>query len=305
MDLDAKALRMVLTLASQGNFRRAAEALHLSQPALSRSLASLEAALGVRLFDRGARGVTPTVFGRVLMDRGRNLVAGLADIRHELALLQGLGAGTLRVGAGMYPAEISVGTAIGRLAARHPGLRISLRAGPWREIHEALLANQLDIAVAELSPLEDEPGLTLDELPRHTAHFICRPGHPLLDATTLSLELVFSYPFVGPRLPLRIARAFATLPPGFALAEPGDSIVPPLHVESIALAKRIVAAGDAVAALPRALVAAELEAGSLAALSWRPDWLHTHYGFAYSRARSLSPATLTFMAEVRAVEAGL
>jgi DNA-binding transcriptional LysR family regulator len=305
MPLDARSLRNVLALASSGSYRRAAEALHLSQPALSRAVASLESELGVRLFDRGRRGVTATRFGELLVERGRSLIAGLDDIQREITLMRGLKVGELSVAAGLYPAEMSVGTAIGRLSARHPGLRIALRAAPWREVADAAAAGTVDVAVVELSPLENHARLALEPLPRHPALFVCRPGHPLLAETRLSIENVFAYPFVGPRLPPRIG---ATLRPATPTMKPdagGSDLVPPLHVESIALAKRIVAAGNAIAALPRVLVAAELASGSLAALDWRPTWLHTAYGFVYRRDRMLSPAALAFIDEVRAAEAAL
>jgi DNA-binding transcriptional LysR family regulator len=305
MHLDARSLRYVLTLATHRNFGRAAAALHVSQPALSRSLGSLEKLLGVRLFDRSRRGVTPTSFGQLLIDRGGTLVAGLDDIRHEIELMRGLQSGSLKVGAGLYPAEISVGTAIGQLSVRYPGLRISLHAAPWREVADAVAASQVDIAVVELSPLAGRPHLTLDPLPRHEALLVCRPDHPLLSENSLSTEKIFRYPFVGPSLPPRVAEPLMAAAELFRRDPLTGDLVPPLHVESIALAKRIVASGDAIAALPRVLVDAELAGRSLAALNWRPAWLHTNYGFVYRRDRTLSPAARAFIEEVRAVESRL
>jgi DNA-binding transcriptional LysR family regulator len=305
MNLDARSLRCVLALATHRNFGRAATALHLSQPALSRSLGALEQALGVRLFDRSRRGVTPTSFGQLLIDRGGALMAGLDDIRDEIEAMRGLQSGSLKIGAGLYPAEISVGTAIGSLSSRHPGLRISLRAAPWREVADAVATGQVDIAVVELSALAERAHLTLDPLPRHPALFVCRPGHPLLSERAPSIEKIFAYPFAGPTLPPRIAGPLMAAAEFFQRDPLTGDLVPALHVESIALAKRIVASGEGFAALPQALVAAELTEGSLAALAWRPPWLTTNYGFVYRRDRTLSPAAQAFIAEVRAIEAGL
>ncbi|MBM4221801.1 MAG: LysR family transcriptional regulator substrate-binding protein, partial [Gammaproteobacteria bacterium] len=109
-------------------------------------------------------------------------------------------------------------------------------------------------------------------------------------------------PFAGPALPPRIAGPLSSAAELFRRDPQTGDLVPPLHVESIALAKRIVASGDAVAALPRALVNDELADGSLAALAWRPPWLCTNYGFIYRRDRTLPPAALAFMSEVRMTE---
>lgn len=305
MNLDARSLRCVLALAAHRNFGRAAAALRISQPALSRNLGALEQGLGVRLFDRGRRGVMPTAYGQLLIERGAALMAGLDDIRHEIDMMRGLQTGALTIGSGLYPAEMSVGTAIGALSARHPGLRISLRAAPWREVAEAIASGQVDIAVVELSTLGGHKHLELDPLPRHPALFVCRPGHPLLAEPAPTLETVFRYPFAGPSLPSRIGAPLAGAAQLFRRDPQTDDLVPPLHVESIALAKRIVASSDAVAALPAALVAKELAARELAALAWRPAWLTTGYGFAYRRDRTLPPAALAFMTEVRRIEDSL
>jgi DNA-binding transcriptional LysR family regulator len=205
----------------------------------------------------------------------------------------------------LYPAELSVGTAIGRLSSRHAGLRISLLAAPWREVVDAAIAGHVDIAVVELSPLEGQPHLVLEPLPRHPAQVVCCPGHPLLAEPHLSPDKVFAYPFVGPRLPPRLGSTLRSLAPTMKLDASGIDLVPPLHVESIALAKRIVAAGNAIAALPFVLVKDELAAGTLAAVPWHPPWLHTGYGFVYRRDRTLSPAAIAFINEVRAAEAAL
>ncbi len=305
MPLDARNLRHVVTLAAHGNYRRAAAALHVSQPALSRSVASLETLLGVKLFDRNRRGVVPTPFGRLLVDRGSALLTGFDDIRHEIGLLNNLESGELSIGAGLYPAELSVGTAIGRLSARYPGLRITLRAEPWRQVADAVSRGALDLAVVESSALETDKNLMLEPLPQHQGAFVCRPGHPLLGMPNLTLDKVFRYPFVGPRLPARIGMPLHGLAHGFRPDPTGQDLIPSLHVESSALAKKVVIAGDAVAILPHALVVAELAAGKLAVLPWRPAWLHTRYGFVYRRDRTLSPSARAFIAEVKAIEATL
>jgi len=71
------------------NFARAAEALGLTQPTLSRSIAALERDLGVRLFERSHKGATPTVFGRVLLERGAIVLEREAEVRREIQLLAG------------------------------------------------------------------------------------------------------------------------------------------------------------------------------------------------------------------------
>jgi DNA-binding transcriptional LysR family regulator len=98
--LDLRLLHHALTLTRHRNFARAAEALHLTQPALSRSIAGLEAALGEKLFDRTRQGVAPTSFGQMLLARAQALVDDAAELERDFTLLRGLQIGELRVGAG-------------------------------------------------------------------------------------------------------------------------------------------------------------------------------------------------------------
>lgn len=303
--LELRLLHQALILARHRNFARAAKALHLTQPALSRSIASLEATLGERLFDRTRQGVEPTPFGRMLLQRAQPLVDDAAELERDFRLMRGLELGELRVGAGAYAAELSVGQAAGRLMGRHPQLRVELSSNDLRSLIAALLERRLDVAVIELSMLEDQPAVATEALPEHAGCFYCRAGHPLAQLAKPSLEQVLAYPYVGTRMPRRVARDFLELTRvGRVDADSGDYL-PPVKVDSIQLAKEVVLHSDAVGAAPLAMLAADIRSGRLLPLPLRANWLHTRYGFAYLRERQLSPAAQAFIAEVRTVESGL
>jgi DNA-binding transcriptional LysR family regulator len=157
--LDLRLIQHALTLARHKNYARAAAALHLSQPALSRSIAGLEATLGVKLFDRTRQGVAPTAFGERLLARGLSLVTDAAELERELKLMQGLKAGVLKVGAGLYPASLSVATAVGRLAARYPQLRMEMRTADWRAVMRSVPSSELDLGIVELSAADHDQRL--------------------------------------------------------------------------------------------------------------------------------------------------
>jgi len=303
--LDLRLLHQALILARHRNFARAAEALHLTQPALSRSIAGLEAALGERLFDRTRQGVEPTAFGRMLLARAEALVDDADELERDFRLMRGLQIGELHVGAGVYAAELSVGQAAGRLMGRHPHLRIDLTSADVRLLIAALLERRLDLAVVELSMLAGETAIATEALPEHAGCFFCRTGHPLLQIAQPSLEQVLAYPYVGTRMPQRVAGGFLQLARVGRIDAASGDYLPPVKVDSIQVAKEVVLQSDAVGAAPLALLAAEIRAGRLQPLPLRPDWLHTRYGFAYLRERQLAPAALAFMAEVRAVESGM
>ncbi len=300
--LDLTLIGHAQALARHGNYARAASELFMSQPTLSRHIAALEHQLGVRLFDRGRKRVEPTAFGRLLLDRAHAITADAAELVRELRLMQGLEVGELFVGAGIYPAELSLGRAVGRLTAKHPGLRVEVTTGDWRTIVETTLSTRLDLSVLELSVVEDEKRLTVEALPRHPAVFFTRPGHPLQSEAAPTIEHLSDFPFAGPKLAPRAAGVMSkVLKQGTTDPSSGDYI-PPLKMDSIRLAKDAVGVSNAVSLAPLASIAAELASGALAALSIKAPWLHTSYGFAYLTGRSLSPAALAFMERVRKVE---
>jgi DNA-binding transcriptional LysR family regulator len=303
--VDLTLLSHALTLAKHGTYARAAEALRISQPALSRQIAALEGSLGVRLFDRSRKGISPTAFGRVLLHRATFLVLEASDFERNVALLQELKDGELKVGAGVYPAELSLGTAVGRLAARHPGLRIDITAGDWRDAIEGVLAAVADLAVVELSVIKDDARLVLEPLPPHDGVFYCRPGHPLLAEKDLTVERVFDYPFAGPKLAPRVASLISRALKGKDVDPSTGDYLPSIKVDTLQLAKDAVAASNAFGIAPATAISSEVALGRLVTLPIRPSWLHTSYGFAWLKNRTLSPAALAFMAEVRTVEAEL
>src|SRR5262245_8321023 len=95
-------LEMMVAIDTHRSFNRAARALGISQPSLTRALQVLESEVGVRLFERGKTDCEPTEFGRIMLNRGRRILSEMAEARREIALLQGLETGEFRIGAASY-----------------------------------------------------------------------------------------------------------------------------------------------------------------------------------------------------------
>src|SRR5512134_103481 len=112
MALELRVMRHLLALDEHRNFARAARELGITQPALSRSIQALEASVGVRLFDRGRERVKPTDVGQLLLDLARPIVNESAEAERQLRHLVTAQTGQIRIGAGPYPADISIGRAV-------------------------------------------------------------------------------------------------------------------------------------------------------------------------------------------------
>jgi DNA-binding transcriptional LysR family regulator len=136
-----------LAVARARSFRRAADALHLSQPALSQHVRELEGALGAPLFDRLGRSVHLTEAGRILVEHATRLFATLADARHAIADLQGLERGALAIGASTTPGIYVLPAVLGGFRQRYPAIDVTVQLGNSAEIAGLVRRGELDLAV--------------------------------------------------------------------------------------------------------------------------------------------------------------
>jgi DNA-binding transcriptional LysR family regulator len=140
-------LEVFLAVARARSFRRAAEALHLSQPALSQHVRELEGDLSARLFDRLGRTVHLTEAGRILEDHATRLFATLTDARHAIADLQGLERGTLAIGASTTPGIYLLPGVLGVFRQRYPAIDVTLRLGNSEQVEALVRGGELDVGV--------------------------------------------------------------------------------------------------------------------------------------------------------------
>ena len=119
-------LHILMTVMQAGSMGKAAERLNTSQPAISRSIAELEHAFGVRLLDRHRQGIAPTEFGRALLDCGTAVFDDLRQGVKKIELLADPGAGEVRIGSTIYTGETFVTAVIERLSRRYPRILFHL-----------------------------------------------------------------------------------------------------------------------------------------------------------------------------------
>ena len=293
--MDLRQLRYVLALAESRNYLRAAEALHISQSALSRSIQSLEATLGVTLFDRDKRKVEPTEFGRLLIEHARKLDHAARDLDRDLALARGLDSGELRIGAGPYGGATLVAKTVGRLCAKHPNLRTTVVIGPWEELPDRLRAREIDLMVADFRNIRGKDEFELIELASHPAVVVCRPGHPLLSEAWPGIAAVFRYPLVGPRVPPEDVAAVLQFAPEEARAAILRRGFLAVTCDSTPVLKTVVQNSDAVCMVNVFMVADELRQGTLVALPAVEFGRRGAFGVAWLRSRTLSQPARAFL----------
>lgn len=294
---------IVRTLSEHRHFGRAAKALGVSQPSLTRSLKHLEDALGVRLFER-QDGVAPTLFGQVVIERGRVLLNGYEDLLREIALMKGLAIGELTVAAGPFPAAISAQKAMGQLAEDHPGLQLRLLTTDWVRVVEDILQGRADIGLADISEAAHRPELATEIVRDSRLYFYCRHGHPLSRQSSLTLEEVMSFPWVGPTAPSRMRSAMPAgeMPCGF-FDNVSNRLRPRVVVDTVSAARDIVLASNSLSVALPTLIQEELEKGLCVLLPIELPWMRLNYGFIWKKGRTHSPAGIELMRLVQMIEA--
>jgi DNA-binding transcriptional LysR family regulator len=305
--IEHRHLRHLLALAEHGNFSRAADALHITQPALSRSIQALEASVGALLFDRNRGGIEPTEIGLLLLRHAQSLDASERDLDRELRLCKGLDLGELRIGVGPYGGAALVGPVVGRLNRLHPKLRVRLTIAPWTELPERARARDVDVVVAELSELGALDDFASQPLSEHRANFVCRTDHPVTQQPALRLQDLYSYPLAGPRLPPAAAQALIDAAPREQRELLLRAGLLTIECDSATVLKVILTHSDALSMMPRFMVEAEVRAGELVVL---PDLgvdlgQRTRFGAAWLRHRSMSGAGHKFVELLRAHDAAL
>lgn len=296
-------LRQVVVLAEHGHFGRAAAALNISQPALTKSIQALEKALEVRLFDRRPGGVVLTKFGELVMEHSRTFVATELELMRDIRLLAGLEVGHLDVMLGPYPSVISAYRACGIVMGKHPGLHISLHVTNWREVTAAIVDTKAELGIAELTDAVLNEQLDTELVAQHRARIFCRPGHPLLRADRVTLPDLLSYPWAQTRIPPRLAAALPRAPVRAGrIDELTGDFVPAVELDVPMQLSSVLANTDVLAFGIFGMVERDLEEGRLAHLPAPEFDFRGSYGFIFRRNRSLSPAALAFMQAVRDVE---
>jgi len=120
-------LRSFIAVAEEGHLTRAAERLHVSQPAVSGQIKALEQELGVRLFERSASGMVLTVAGRELLASAQRVLTAAEELKQAARRLTGEVAGVLRIGTVSNPASIRLGDLLAAAVKRHPKLELELQ----------------------------------------------------------------------------------------------------------------------------------------------------------------------------------
>lgn len=261
--MDLRKLRHIIALFEEGSFVKAAERVHLTQPALSRSVQALEADLGLQLFDRTRDGVRATAAGRQFVERARAIERSLSVFQHDMRQLHTGVSGEVAFGVGPFPAFSALEPALQVITRDYPQLRLRVEIQNAPALAAQLKAERIEFFLADVRLLHHDAELRIIPAGVHPGLLCCRAGHPLAVASVVGRAELQSYGFVSVHLPPP-----ATLPPALLdLIKEVDGNRPQmLACDHVDLLKRLALRSDRLLLTTRAAVEDELEHGELVEL---------------------------------------
>lgn len=283
--LKTRQLVLLVELGRHGSILRAAQAASLTQPAASKLLADLEHALGVKLFERLPRGVSPTWYGEVMIRRAGAALAELDAAHQEVMELQSGMAGRVAVGAVLTPSTTLLPAAITLLKVLQPKVHVAVLVDTSKLLTQQLQSADLDLVIGRILDSEAAGKLNFEPLTDEPHSVVARVDHPLAGRTDLTLP--------------ELARQSWILPPGGSILRDRLTALflsagldqPHQTVETLSLpvATSLLSQSDMVTALPAELVRPYVDAGLLTTLHFDLGLRMDVYGIITRRGHQLSP----------------
>jgi DNA-binding transcriptional LysR family regulator len=291
MGLDIRSLRQVIAIRKHGSFARAADALGVSQPSLSKSVARLEDELKLKLFNRTAKGSSLTPIGELIIERADAVIAETRDLARDAALLAGGETGIVRIGCTTALTLPLLQPLVQRLAQRHPGLKVHAETAASARLLPLLDSRDLDVVFTGATPDPASTAYVVRSILEIPAVFVASPSHPLANERGISIPRLAQFKCAGSQSPgSNNARllGFESENLGWYTASHYELLLP------------LVLSGDTVLAAPTFVVQSYLEAREMVIVDvqWRYE---QKFHFATTRAASFSPVVREIAEHAKAI----
>lgn len=194
--MELRQLEHVLAVFETGTLTGAATRVGLTQQALSKSLYRLEESLGGKLFEREARGMSPTRLGDTVAEHAREVVASAGRLQSAASAEIGLERGKLVIGLSPIAATTAIGHRVVKFAQAHPNLRIDVEAGIDREFVAALHRGEIDLALSSQIGGEQD-SILVEQIGSEPWGVAGRCDHPLLSAAKTLKDIETSQWILG------------------------------------------------------------------------------------------------------------
>lgn len=294
--LKLRHLVLVVAVADQGSVLRAAEHLRLAQPAVTRSLREVEGLLGVELFTRGPRGMTPTMFGDAFVEHARAVLAELRRAGERISGLADGQVGTVTIGTLLAGSSVLLPRAIAALKRDRPGVTVIVQEATFDAQVPRLLDGEIDLILGRLNPIGDLRGLRQITLYGEPVRLVARRGHPARSVPGLGLADLLAYPWV---LPLEQTALRSELEQVFRAAglDPPGNLV---ECTSVLTVRTLVRDTDMIAALPELVARTDAD---IAPLPVPLETVRRQVGLTLPAHRAPTPSARLMLDHLRAAAA--
>ena len=241
-------LQAFIAVADLGSFSRAAERLHLTQPAVSKRVQALEAQLGMRLLDRVGKKVYLTDAGRLLKPRAEDLIRAMQETQRLGQDLESSVSGTLSLATSHHVGLHRLAPVLRTFTQRFPSVNLDIRFEDSEEAYDLVRRAETEIAVVTLNP-EGDPGLCCDRLWDDPLSFVVAEDHELAGRTSVSLQTLAAATPVLPGPSTYTGRIVAQ-----AFAAAGISLTPNLATNYLETIAMLVGIGLGWSVLPDSMI---------------------------------------------------
>src|SRR6185295_5497318 len=281
-------LEVFTAVADEKSFSRAGHKLRRTQPAISSAVKVLEDELGERLFDRMGKSIRLTAAGELLTDYAKRLLRLRDEAAQAVGELQGLGRGTLRLGANETTCLYLLPEVLSAFKQAFPQVQVDIHRAITRSITERIMDGSLDFGIVTM-PVK-HPRLEVLTIHHDELALVVGPQHRLASRRSVKMSELEEEPFilhrVGTTTRERLVKHFN---------EGGVKLKVTMELASIETIKRFVSIGMGISIVPRLCIAREVEEGSLRALTIRDARFRRQLGLIYNKDRHQSQAALAFL----------
>ncbi|CAB3785653.1 LysR family transcriptional regulator [Paraburkholderia fynbosensis] len=289
--LKFKHLALLVALDDTRNLHQAAEAVNVAQPSASRMLGDIEEAFGFLLFERNARGMTPTPLGVVTLAYARRALAELTRFAEDLDVKRRGGHGQLTVGAIMGAAPDLLAMSVAALKTESPLLNVRILGETSDQVVQLLHRREVDLALGRLtSPLQHND-FGFEPLARETLLLVVRSVHPLAQRTRITLSELVDWPWVAQPVTSPARVLFEEELARAGLATPVNLT----ECASIFATLQLLENYDAVAMLPESVVRDHLRGKLLIALPLEIGKSLAGFGILTRKGEALAEPALRFI----------
>ncbi|MSO73157.1 MAG: LysR family transcriptional regulator [Rhodospirillaceae bacterium] len=262
--MEMQQLRHFLMVAKHQKLLAAAEELNMSQSALTRSIKALETSVGAPLFEREARGVRLTVFGKSLAAHAYVILNETKKALNELSALKGGTKGTIVIGVGPNYASHILPQAITQLLAERPNIEIIIHEGNMEDLLPSLRVGNLDLLFLIVPHPIADPDLTFEPLIQEKMIVVARAGHPLARRRIVSAEEAAKCSWIISDQILLLDNITREFFVRYGISVEKNTVV---NAKSISFRKAAIMESDMLTLIPAHVVATEIRDNVLARIN--------------------------------------